>query len=450
MPMTARTAPVAEEPPAVPALFAGVVWDAMLDGSMRAIIERQALVPFLAAAALVRRQGAAARRRRASSTGRRCGRGAHPAFLTIVEAEYRDGGRERYVAAARDGERRRGRRRRAAARRRGRRAHHRRAQGPALRRPVRRRDVCDAAGGHAGAARAADASTDGSRAVNLGLDAERGAGRALAPITPHGAADQSNTSVLFGDAADHEAVPPPRAGPESRRRDRRSSSRRAASRACRRSLRHARRTHAPATGRRRRSCMLQRVRPEPGQRLAGHDRGAGPLLRARAGRAARWRPTAAGTDRARRDAPPPDVAEAVSTYLATAEVLGRRTGELHVQLARGEPDDAGVRARAVHRRPTSARRPTRCGGMPTEQLATARDARCRGSTSGAASWPRRCCAHRDRAAAAVRRARARARRRRAHPLPRRLSPRTGARSPKATSSSSTSRASRRGRSRSGG
>ena len=47
MPMTARTAPLAEEPSTVPALFAGVVWDSILDGSMRSIIERQALVPFL-------------------------------------------------------------------------------------------------------------------------------------------------------------------------------------------------------------------------------------------------------------------------------------------------------------------------------------------------------------------------------------------------------------------
>ena len=52
--------------------------------------------PFLAAAAMVRRQGAPSPRP-GSSTGRRCGAGAHPAFLTIVEVQYRDGGRERYV-----------------------------------------------------------------------------------------------------------------------------------------------------------------------------------------------------------------------------------------------------------------------------------------------------------------------------------------------------------------
>ncbi len=33
--------------------------------------------------------------------------------------------------------------------------------------------------------------------------------------------------------------------------------------------------------------------------------------------------------------PPPTVAEAIGAYLATAGVLGRRTGELHVELAAG-------------------------------------------------------------------------------------------------------------------
>ena len=123
----------------MPALFAGVVWDSMLDGSMRSIIERQALVPFL------QRQRWFGGKARPLAAARfvdwtTLRRGAHPAFLTIVEAEYRDGGRERYVAAAGDVERRRGRRpsssstpRRVLARITGAR------KGVALRRPVRRR-----------------------------------------------------------------------------------------------------------------------------------------------------------------------------------------------------------------------------------------------------------------------------------------------------------------------
>jgi maltose alpha-D-glucosyltransferase/alpha-amylase len=38
--------------------------------------------------------------------------------------------------------------------------------------------------------------------------------------------------------------------------------------------------------------------------------------------------------------PPSAIAEAIGTYLMTAEVLGRRTGELHARLADASPDDA--------------------------------------------------------------------------------------------------------------
>jgi len=80
----------------VPALFAGVVWDSVLDGSMREIIEKHALVPFLErqrwfggkARGLVRARFADWATLRS---------GAHPAFLTIVDAEYGDGSREQYM-----------------------------------------------------------------------------------------------------------------------------------------------------------------------------------------------------------------------------------------------------------------------------------------------------------------------------------------------------------------
>src|SRR5207249_3584834 len=83
-------------PAMVPTLFAGVVWDDMLDGSLRYIIERQALAAFL------QRQrwfGGKAR----SLAGVRfvdwttLRKGTHPSFLTIVRAEYRDGGHEHYL-----------------------------------------------------------------------------------------------------------------------------------------------------------------------------------------------------------------------------------------------------------------------------------------------------------------------------------------------------------------
>jgi maltose alpha-D-glucosyltransferase/alpha-amylase len=96
VPVAARTAPMADDGVALPSLFAGVVWDSILDGSMRTIIERQALCPFL------ERQrwfGGKARPLAAAhlidwATLRR---GQYPSFLAIVEVEYRDGGRERYA-----------------------------------------------------------------------------------------------------------------------------------------------------------------------------------------------------------------------------------------------------------------------------------------------------------------------------------------------------------------
>ncbi len=96
----------------LPALFAGVVWDAVFDGSMRVDHRASGAGAVPAAPALVRRQGAADRRAPASSTGRRLRRGAHPAFLTIVELQYRDGGtRSLRAAAGHDERHRRGRRR---------------------------------------------------------------------------------------------------------------------------------------------------------------------------------------------------------------------------------------------------------------------------------------------------------------------------------------------------
>ena len=96
VPAASRTPSLYDEHPAVPALFAGVVWDAMFDGSMRHIVEKRALVPFL------ERQRWFGGKARAVLAARFADwvtlrRGAHPSFLTIVEVEYRDGARERYV-----------------------------------------------------------------------------------------------------------------------------------------------------------------------------------------------------------------------------------------------------------------------------------------------------------------------------------------------------------------
>jgi maltose alpha-D-glucosyltransferase/alpha-amylase len=91
-----RQAPTGEDAPALPLLFAGVVWDSILDGSMRSIVERQALPAFL------RRQRWFAGKARDLAAVRivdwtTLRRGPYPAFLTMLEAEYADGSSERYA-----------------------------------------------------------------------------------------------------------------------------------------------------------------------------------------------------------------------------------------------------------------------------------------------------------------------------------------------------------------
>jgi len=96
VPTTMWTAPVVDEHPAVPSLFAGVVWDATLDGSMRGIIEKQALQPFL------QRQRWFGGKARPIASAQfvdwgTLRRGTHPAFFSLVDVHYRDGGREQYA-----------------------------------------------------------------------------------------------------------------------------------------------------------------------------------------------------------------------------------------------------------------------------------------------------------------------------------------------------------------
>ncbi|HJR57966.1 MAG TPA: maltose alpha-D-glucosyltransferase [Vicinamibacterales bacterium] len=95
-PISARVLP--EEPVEVaetPALFMGVAWDTLLDGNVRTLIERDLLVGFLQRQ---RWYGAKARPLRAARfiDWGVLRRAPQPLFLTVVEVEFIDGGRDRY------------------------------------------------------------------------------------------------------------------------------------------------------------------------------------------------------------------------------------------------------------------------------------------------------------------------------------------------------------------
>jgi maltose alpha-D-glucosyltransferase / alpha-amylase len=97
VPVAARVAPAPDEQPLeLPTLFAGVVWDSILDGSARSILERQSLAAFL------QRQrwfGGKARTivRARFGDWTTLRRGPHPAFLTVIDVQYADDGTERYL-----------------------------------------------------------------------------------------------------------------------------------------------------------------------------------------------------------------------------------------------------------------------------------------------------------------------------------------------------------------
>ncbi len=94
--ITARVQATFEQPPTLPALFAGVVWDTLLDGPSRGIVEKQALTAY------IERQRWFGGKARTIAQARIVDwavlrGGAHPSFLAVAELSYADGGREQYV-----------------------------------------------------------------------------------------------------------------------------------------------------------------------------------------------------------------------------------------------------------------------------------------------------------------------------------------------------------------
>jgi maltose alpha-D-glucosyltransferase/alpha-amylase len=331
----------------VPALFAGVVWDSLLDGSMRHIIERQALQPFLE-----RQRWFGGKARPLASVTfvdwTTLRGGAHPAFLGIVEAAYRDGGCERYILplAMSSGEE--------AVR------VEREHPGAVLARITGARKgllydgifddgTCTALLGVIQEQRGL-ATRDGRLdARNLRLTPDRAPAGSLTPIG-RTAPDQSNTSVIFGtrlimklfrrvepginpDVEIGEYLTtrgftrvPPLVGTIDYR---------------------ASHVAVPAAS----VLMLQEFVWNQGNgwqytidELARYFERATALPPVTTSRdeARAW--TRSGTD-----TPPAPIAEAIGSYIATADVLGRRTGELHLHLA-GAPTDASAFAPAPYSR----------------------------------------------------------------------------------------------------
>ena len=334
--ITARTAPLAEEPSLVPALFAGVVWDSILDGSMRSIIERQALVPFL------ERQRWFGGKSRPLASAKfvdwvALRKGAHPAFIAIVEAAYKDGGRERYTLPL--------------AMSSGPDAAVVEQQHPSaiLARITGARKgilydglfddaTCAALLVSAEEQRELPAKQGRLRAVNIALTPDRAPAAAITPIS-RTAPDQSNTSVLFGRSLIMKLFRRLEPGPNPDIEIGEFLGRRGFTRV------------PPLVGTigyaapdadESSVAMLQGFIPNQGNGWQVTIEELGRYFERVQGLTL---PEVAPEERQawidrRRETPPEGVVEAILTYLALGEVLGRRTAELHLNLASASADDA--------------------------------------------------------------------------------------------------------------
>jgi maltose alpha-D-glucosyltransferase/alpha-amylase len=93
---TARVAPdVVPDRVHAPALFVGAAWDAVLDGNVRTLIERDLLLPFLQRQRWFGAKARAAKAARFADWGL-LRRGAQPLFLTLIDVAFEDGSHDRY------------------------------------------------------------------------------------------------------------------------------------------------------------------------------------------------------------------------------------------------------------------------------------------------------------------------------------------------------------------
>jgi maltose alpha-D-glucosyltransferase/alpha-amylase len=330
--MTARTAPRTEDHASLPSLFSGVVWESILDGALRTIMERHALVPFL------QRQrwfGAKAREVIAArfADWAPLRNGPNPAFLTIVETEFADGGRERYLLplATANG-----------------------SDADTLERDHHVAAIARISGARKGLV--FDGSFDDGvcelllamlqeeRELPTRFGRVRGAARPLPPgpepVTPvTRSADHSNSSILFDKRFIMKLFRRIEPGPHPDL----EIGEFLASREFTRvpplggSLSYLRHGEEPML-----VAMLQLYIYNQGNGWQVTVEELGRYFE----RAATLPPLRAADDSVdaaasgERRVPPPDVAEALGAYLTLAEVLGRRTGELHVRLADAAGDEA--------------------------------------------------------------------------------------------------------------
>jgi len=94
--ITARLAPeTSAEVSELPALLVGAAWETLLEGNVRTLIERDLLMPFLQRQRWFGSKARPMRQARFTDWGM-LRRGPQPLFLTIVDVEFVDGGREQY------------------------------------------------------------------------------------------------------------------------------------------------------------------------------------------------------------------------------------------------------------------------------------------------------------------------------------------------------------------
>jgi maltose alpha-D-glucosyltransferase/alpha-amylase len=79
----------------MPALLVGAAWETLLEGNVRTLIERDLLMPFLQRQRWFGGKARAMRQARFSDWGM-LRRSPQPLFLTLVDVEYVDGGRDQY------------------------------------------------------------------------------------------------------------------------------------------------------------------------------------------------------------------------------------------------------------------------------------------------------------------------------------------------------------------